>query len=121
MTALGGVFIILAEPIVALFARDPEIQRYGVSCLRILGLGYPMYAVGMIVVQALNGAGDTRTPSFLNFIAFWMTQIPLAYWLATSAGFGPNGVFMAIVFSESLLTILSVLVFRRGKWRTQEV
>jgi putative MATE family efflux protein len=121
MTVLGGIFIVFAQPIVALFASDPEIQRYGVSCLRILGLGYPMYAVGMIVVQALNGAGDTRTPSLLNFVVFWMTQIPLAYWLATSAAFGPNGVFMAIVCSESLLTILAVLVFRRGKWRLQEV
>jgi Na+-driven multidrug efflux pump len=86
-----------------------------------MGLGYPMYAVGMIMIQAINGAGDTRTPSFLNFICFWIVQIPLAYWLATSVGMGPNGVFLAIVVSESLLTILGVIVFRRGKWRLQEV
>ena len=73
------------------------------------------------MIQALNGAGDTRTPSFLNFIVFWMLQIPLAYWLATSVGMGPNGVFTAIVLSESALTVLGVLVFRRGTWRTQEV
>jgi putative MATE family efflux protein len=121
MTVLGLVFVVLAPQIVALFTDDPEIRRYGISCLRILGVGYPMYAVGMIVIQALNGAGDTRTPSFLNFIVFWLTQIPLAYWLATSVGMGPNGVFLAIVLSESLLTILGVLVFRRGKWRTEEV
>jgi putative MATE family efflux protein len=121
MTVLGLVFVILAPQIVSLFTDDPEIRRYGVNCLRILGVGYPMYAVGMIVIQAMNGAGDTRTPSILNFIVFWMTQIPLAYWLATSVGMGPNGVFMAIVLSESLLTILGVMVFRRGKWRTKEV
>ena len=121
MTVLGVVFIVLAPMIVSLFTDDPEIQRYGVNCLRILGFGYPMYAVGMIVIQALNGAGDTRTPSILNFIVFWITQIPLAYWLATSVGMGPNGVFLAIVLSESLLTILGVMVFRRGRWRTQQV
>ena len=121
MTVLGLVFVVLAPVIVSLFTDDPEIQRYGVNCLRILGFGYPMYAVGMIVIQALNGAGDTRTPSILNFIVFWMTQIPLAYWLATSVGMGPNGVFLAIVLSESLLTLLGVMVFRRGKWRTQQV
>jgi putative MATE family efflux protein len=121
MTGLGAVFIVLAPQIVGLFTGDPEILGYGVSCLRIMGFGYPMYAVGMIVIQALNGAGDTRTPSLLNFIVFWLIQIPLAYWLATSAGLGPNGVFLAIVIAESTLTILGVLVFRRGKWRTQQV
>ncbi|MGI9205644.1 MAG: MATE family efflux transporter [Woeseiaceae bacterium] len=121
MTVLGLVFIIFAPQIVGMFTDEEEILRYGINCLRIMGLGYPMYAVGMIVVQAMNGAGDTKTPSFLNFIAFWMLQIPLAYWLATSAGMGPDGVFVAIVVSESVLTMLAVLVFRRGKWRTQDV
>ena len=74
----------------------------------------------MIVIRALNGACHTRTPSFLNFVVFWMLQIPLAYWLATSVGMGPNGVFTAIVVSESALTLLGVFVFRRGKRRTQE-
>ena len=121
MTGVGAVFVTLAPAIVGLFTVDPEIHGYGVSCLRILGFGYPMYAVGMIVIQAINGAGDTGTPSFLNFICFWLVQIPLAYWLATSVGMGPNGVFLAIVVSESLLTILGVVVFRQGKWRLQEV
>lgn len=110
-----------APQIVTLFTDVEEIRRYGINCLRILGIGYPMYAVGIILIQALNGAGDTRTPSFLNFIVFWLMQIPLAYWLATSVGMGPNGVFVAIVLSESALTILAVIVFRRGKWRTHEV
>lgn len=121
MTVLGAVFVILAPEIVGLFSADAEILRYGVNCLRILGFGYPMYAIGMVVIQAINGAGDTRTPSFLNFICFWIVQIPLAYWLATSADMGPNGVFLAIVVSESLLTILGVIVFRRGNWRLQDV
>lgn len=121
MSVLGIVFIVQAPGIVALFSSDPAILDYGTRCLRIMGLGYPMYAVGMIVIQALNGAGDTRTPSVLNFVAFWMLQIPLAYWLASISGLGPDGVFMAIVVSESILTIMSVLVFRRGKWRTQLV
>lgn len=121
MTALGGVFFLFAPQIVGLFSADPEILRYGTNCLRILGLGYPMYAVGMIITQALNGAGDTRTPSILNLIVFWLTQIPLAYFLATSMSLGPNGVFWAIVFSESLLSVMGVLVFRRGAWRLQQV
>ena len=121
MTILGVLMIAFAPQIVSWFSTDPEILRYGTSCLRILGVGYPMYAVGMIVIQALNGAGDTRTPSILNFICFWLVQIPLAYWLATTASFGPDGVFLAIVIAESILTILAVLVFRSGKWRQQQV
>lgn len=121
MSVLGAAFVVFAPVIVGLFTSDEEIHRYGVNCLRILGAGYPVYAVGMIVIQAINGAGDTRTPSLLNFICFWIVQIPLAYWLATAVGMGPNGVFLSIVVSESLLSVLGVIMFRRGGWRLQEV
>ena len=121
MTFIGILMIVFAQQIVMLFSSEPEVIHYGTSCLRILGIGYPMYAVGMIIIQALNGAGDTTTPSVMNFICFWIIQIPLAYWLATTAGFGPNGVFLAIVIAETILTILGVIVFRRGRWQYQEV
>ncbi len=121
MAAIGIMMIVLAPQIVSLFSTEPEVVRYGTSCLRILGVGYPMYAVGMIIIQALNGAGDTTTPSVMNFICFWLLQIPLAYWLATTAGFGPNGVFLAIVIAESVLTVMGVVVFRKGKWRLSQV
>lgn len=121
MTVLGGIFVIFAPQIVGLFSDDAEILRYGINCLRILGFGYPVYAVGMIIIQAINGAGDTRTPSLLNLICFWIVQIPLAYWLATEIEMGPNGVFVAIVVAESILTVLAVLHFRRGTWKRTEV
>lgn len=121
MTAVGIVMIALAPQIVSLFSTEPDVVRYGTSCLRIMGVGYPMYAVGMIIIQALNGAGDTTTPSVMNFICFWLLQIPLAYWLATETILGPNGVFLAIVIAETALTALGVLVFRKGKWRSSQV
>jgi putative MATE family efflux protein len=121
MLILGLLLIGFAPLIVSFFSADPEILRYGTDCLRIMGLGYPMYAIGMIIIQALNGAGDTRTPSALNFVCFWMIQIPLAYTLATVADLGPHGVFWSIVISESLLSLLGVLVFRRGRWKLQQV
>lgn len=121
MAFVGLLMVALAPQIVTLFSSEPEVVRYGTSCLRIMGIGYPIYAVGMIIIQALNGAGDTTTPSVMNFICFWLLQIPLAYWLATAAGFGPNGVFLAIVISESILTAMGVVVFRKGKWRRRRV
>jgi len=119
MTGLGFLSVLAAPWIAALFSSDPDVLRYGTSCIRILGIGYPMYAVGMIMVQSLNGAGDTATPSILNFVCFWLTQIPLAWWLAEPLSWGPTGVFWSIVISESLLTVLSVMVFRRGNWKQQ--
>ena len=117
MSILGLSSVLAAPWITAWFSTDPDVMRYGTNCIRILGIGYPMYAVGMIMVQALNGAGDTATPSVLNLLCFWILQIPLAWWLADSLAFGPDGVFWAIVISESLLSVLSVLMFRRGTWK----
>lgn len=119
MTVVGIAMLFFAPQITGLFSSDADVLRYGTNCLRIMGIGFPMYAVGMIMIQALNGAGDTASPSALNFFAFWIVQIPLAYWLARGFDLGPDGVFVAIVFSESLLTVLSIIVFRRGRWKQQ--
>ena len=121
MTVVGVMMLAAAPTITGLFSSDPEVLRYGTNCLRIMGIGFPMYAIGMIMIQAMNGAGDTATPSALNLFAFWIIQIPLALWLAGTVGYGPNGVFIAIVVSESLLTILSIIAFRRGRWKRQLV
>lgn len=120
MTSVGAVLMVFAPGIADFFSNDPDVIRLGTNCLRILGIGFPVYGVGMIMIQALNGAGDTVTPTVTNLICFWIVQIPLAYWLATAAGLGPNGVFVAIVVAESLLTVLGVMVFRRGRWKLQE-
>lgn len=117
MSLVAVTMLVFAPQVADWFTDDPEVLHYGATCLRILGIGYPVYAVGMIMIQALNGAGDTVTPSVLNFLCFWVVQIPLAYWLAQSAGFGPNGVFIAIVVSETLLSCFGALVFRRGRWQ----
>jgi len=119
MTGLGILSVLAAPWIAAAFSSDPDVLRYGTNCIRILGIGYPLYAVGMVMVQALNGAGDTATPSTLNLLCFWLVQIPVAWWLAERLGWGPNGVFWAEVISESLLTVLAVMVFRRGGWKQQ--
>jgi putative MATE family efflux protein len=121
MTLTGVFLLIFAEFITGLFSAEPDVLRWGTSCLQILSIGFPMYAVGMVVVQALNGAGDTTTPAILNFICFWLLQLPLAFWLATQTSLGPNGAFVAIVIAESLLTILATIVFRKGTWKLQTV
>jgi putative MATE family efflux protein len=118
LSTIGLVVFILAPQIAVLFSADADVIRITTHCLRILGVGFPMYAIGMIITQSLNGAGDTKWPTMLNLVCFWVVQIPLAYWLATDVGLGPNGVFLAIVVSESLLTLLGVIVFRSGRWKS---
>lgn len=119
--SFAGIFLLSFAPVITgWFTAEPDVLRIGTSCLQLLGIGFPMYAVGMVVVQAMNGAGDTETPMVMNVICFWLVQIPLAFMLAMKTALGPNGAFIAIVVSESLLTVLSVIVFRRGGWKTHE-
>ena len=114
-------FVIFAEELIGIFTNDPAVVPYGVSCLRFISYGYIFYAYGMVMVQSFNGAGDTNTPTVINLCCYWLFQIPLAYSLAIPFGFGANGVFVAITISESMLAVVSVVVFRRGKWKTREV
>jgi putative MATE family efflux protein len=119
--AFAGIFLLFfAQTITGWFTDSPDVLHIGTRCLQILGIGFPMYAVGMVIVQAMNGAGDTETPMTLNVICFWLVQIPLAFLLATKTSLEPHGAFIAIVVSESLLTVLSVIVFRRGGWKIHE-
>jgi Na+-driven multidrug efflux pump len=73
------------------------------------------------MVQALNGAGDTRTPTLINFVCFWLIQIPLAYLLSTTFKQGPIGVFVSVPIAETLLAITAFLYFRKGKWAEVKV
>lgn len=119
--AVAVVFILFADPLIRVFASDPEIVRVGVDCLRIVSYGYVVYAWGMVLVQAFNGAGDTMTPTYINVFCYWLFQIPLAFGLTRGLGMGPEGVFAAITAAESLLAIVGMLCFRRGRWKAQSV
>jgi MATE family, multidrug efflux pump len=124
MVFLGTVSLIylaLAPQIVGIFSRDPVVINYGSNCLRIISLCYVIYAYGMVIVQAFNGAGDTRTPTLINLVSFWIVQLPLAFFLGRRMQLGPNGVFFAILISESLLATIAIYVFRLGRWKRKVV
>jgi len=118
---LGVVFVVLAQPLVSLFSTDPEVLRHGTRALWVLSLAFPLYAAGMCLEAAFNGAGDTWTPTRLNFFCFWLGQVPLAWVLAEPLGLGPSGVFIAVPVSCSVLTLWSAALFKRGKWKQQKV
>jgi putative MATE family efflux protein len=119
--AVGVLFLTAAPFITGLFSTDPVVQPYAVGCLRIVSLGFLFYAYGLVLTAAFNGAGDTWTPTYINLFVFWLFEIPLAWFLATRAGFGARGVFIALMVSYSALAVVSALLFRRGKWKTRKV
>ena len=121
MGILSVVFLIGSRPIVGVFSSIPRVVDTASMCLRIFALGYVFYAFGMVLIQSFNGAGDTKTPTYINFVCFWLFQLPLAYFTALYLGWGPLGVMVAIVLAEILLTLLSVYYFRLGKWKTTKV
>ncbi len=121
MVSVALLFIFCTEPLLRIFTDDPIAIRYGVDCLRMVAYGYGFFAIGMIVIQAFNGAGDTITPTWINFCCYWLLQIPLAYTLAEVFGYGPEGVFTAILVAEAILAIVGVLMFRRGRWKLKAV
>src|SRR5215813_10197710 len=115
------LFIFGAEFMIRLFTKDAAVVGFGVDALRYISYGYTFYGYGMVMAAAFNGAGDTYTPTAINLICFWLMQIPLAYTLAKWTGLKTTGVFLAITLAESILAVIAMLVFRRGKWKEQKV
>ncbi|AUX43953.1 multidrug transporter MatE [Sorangium cellulosum] len=121
LSAVGVVFVAAAGPIVGAFTSDPEVLRFGTQALRIIACGFLFYGFGIVFTQAFNGAGDTRTPTLLNFACFWLWEIPLGWALARTFGLGPLGVFIAIAVAFSTLAVAGWLMFRRGAWKLGRV
>lgn len=115
------IFFLFGEPLMRFFTQDEAAVIAGTECLHILAIGYVFFAYGMIISQAFNGAGDTLTPTFINLFVFWLLQIPLAWLLAKFFKMGPTGVYVAIGVSETVLAIVSIIIFRRGKWKLVKV
>jgi putative MATE family efflux protein len=121
MGTLALAFLVLAPQMVGFFTSNLAVSKVASDCLRIISLGNVCYAWGMVLVQAFNGAGDTRTPSLINFFCYWCFQIPLAFILARGAGWGSTGVFTAIPAAETAMTISSLILFRRGLWKKKVI
>ena len=121
MGAVAVLSLAFAPWIVAFFTSDPAVRKVASDCFRLISLGNVCYAWGMVLIQAFNGAGDTKTPSAINFFCYWCFQIPLAWLLAIGSGWGPRGVFTAIPAAETAMTISSLILFRRGAWKRKTI
>jgi Na+-driven multidrug efflux pump len=119
--AVGVLFVIFAGPITGIFADDPVVHAYATRCLRIVALGFPLYAFAMVMTAAFNGAGDTWTPTLINTFCFWAWEIPFAWILSVPLGAGPTGVFWGITIAFSTMAIVALVLFRRGRWKHKHV
>lgn len=121
LAVVSLIFGIWAEEFVRLFSSESEVVKYGSLALRVICFGYVFFAYGMVIGQSFNGAGDTRTPTIINFFCFWMFEVPLAWVLSRTFEFGPFGIFLAIAVAVVLYAVVSISIFRRGRWKTVEL
>ncbi len=121
MGVVSLVYLLFAKSIISLFNTTPSVVENGALCLQIIAVGYVFYAYGMVVTQAFNGAGDTKTPTKINFFSFWMFQLPIAYVAALVLDWGAKGVFVAITAAEILLAVMAIIWFKKGNWKQVQV
>ena len=121
MGTMSLLFLFFAPVIISFFTKEASVAAYAISAVRIVGAGFFFYGIGMVMANAFNGAGDTRTPTVINLFGFWFFQIPLAYLLAIVLGMGPLGVFIAIPVAETAITIAAYILFKKGKWKLKKV
>ena len=115
------ICLVGAEQIVLFMNKDVAVEKIATEALRVISAGYIFYGIGMVVTNSFNGAGDTKTPTWINLFGFWAFQIPVAYLMAITFKMGPLGVFLAVVIAETLISITGILIFRRGKWKQVKV
>lgn len=121
MALITVITLVFSSPLISFFTNDLTVQKIAIEALQTMCLGYVFYGIGMVLINTFNGAGDTWTPTMINFFGFWLFQIPLAYALSKYYKMGPTGVFMAIPIAETAITLTSIFLYRRGKWKRIEV
>ncbi|MBT8274072.1 MAG: MATE family efflux transporter, partial [Bacteroidia bacterium] len=114
-------YLLLAKEIIGLFTDNTEVIKWGALSLQIITAGYVFYGYGLVIIQSFNGAGDTKTPTWINFICFWLLQLPFAYLAALVFEWGPTGIFWSVTGAEVLLAIIGMWWFRKGKWKLVQV
>ena len=121
MLSVSLIYLVFADHLVSLFTSDTKVVHYAALSLRLISSGYIFYGYGMVMTQAFNGAGDTKTPTWINLFSFWLFQLPLAYLTAIYWDMGPAAVFICIAAAESVLAVWSIVVFKKGRWKTVQV
>ena len=121
MATIMVITLVFGQYIISFFTNDEMVKTVAVEALQIMSVGFIFYGIGMVLINTFNGAGDTWTPTGINFFGFWLFQIPLAYVLAKHFNMGPTGVFIAIPVAETAITLAGIFFYKRGKWKRVQV
>ena len=121
MASVTGIYLLFSKQLVGLFTSIPQVREVAAQGLWIISLGYVFFAIGMVLTQAFNGAGDTKTPAWINAVVLLGLEVPLAYFLAFPLGLSYVGIFIAIAFCHSLHALVSLYFFKKGKWKKNQV
>jgi putative MATE family efflux protein len=121
MATIMVITLCFGKYIISFFTNDEMVRVVAVEALQIMSAGFVFYGIGMVLINTFNGAGDTWTPTGINFFGFWLFQIPLAFLLAKHFNMGPTGVFIAIPVAETAITLAGIVLYKRGKWKRIQV
>lgn len=121
MVFCAAMFLLFADKFIILFTQDPAVVATAVTALEFLSFGYISYGLGIIIPQTFNGAGDTATPGWVNLFSYWVVQIPLAYWMSIHLDLSEKGIFYSIIIAETVMAVISIVLFKRGKWKLKVV
>lgn len=121
MASIMIITLVFGKYIISFFTNDEQVKAVAIEALQIMSVGFIFYGIGMVLINTFNGAGDTWTPTGINFFGFWLFQIPLAYVLARHFNMGPTGVFIAIPVAETAITLAGIFFYKRGKWKQVQV
>ena len=121
MCSFSLIFFLLGDWLVGFFSEVENAREVAKQAMYIMATGFIFYGVGMVMINAFNGSGDTWSPTKVNFFGFWLFQIPVAYLLARYFEMGVTGVFIAIPVAEGAITVVSFILFKRGKWKLKKV
>jgi putative MATE family efflux protein len=121
MAVVSILFFTLGKEIMTLFDNNSVVVQAGTSCLHVMAIGYIVFGLGMVIMQAINGAGDTLPPTLFNLLCYWVIQLPLGYYLPQFFTHGEDGIYYAIIIAESIWTLIGVWYFKSGKWKTKKV
>ncbi len=121
LTFIALMFFMFAEKFILIFVSEHSVVAAGTDALRFLSFALPFYAIGMVMIQSLNGSGDTKTPTIINFFCFWLVEIPVAYILAIKLNFNATGVYLAIVLADAMISVIGIIVFKKGQWKNKVI
>ncbi len=121
LSFIAILLIISSDTILSWFVSESNVIMKGGLAIRVISFSLFAYSIGMVMIQAFNGAGKTQIPTFISLIAFWIVQIPSAYILSNKVLHTEVGVYLSVILGDLVVTIIGVFLFKKGNWKKYKI